>query len=228
MRARSFMAALALSLSLATAAHTQNATTQQAFADDVPLPILQSLSYVDIERGRALTLTDGQYLDEGRVLRLLSSMAQGDLDRDGTRDVAVLLEERVGSSSMLYLSAVVQRAGRVRNLASLRLGRDVEVRSVTISDQQIELRVLAMAAGDAPGRPSVPMLLAYKLSDNELLLMRREPQRRGSTSAPASASACPSRCSRTPCPTPSGAPWPTAAARRRFAWSTSMPRPFPA
>jgi hypothetical protein len=178
MRARSFMAALALSLSLATAAHTQNATTQQAFADDVPLPILRSLSYVDIERGRALPLTDGEYLDEARALRLLPAMAQGDLDRDGTRDVAVLLEERVGANSMLYLSAVVQRAGRVRNLASLKLGRDVEVRSVTIADQQIELRVLAMAAGDAPGRPSMPMLLAYKLADNELLLMRREPQRR--------------------------------------------------
>ena len=37
MRARGFLAALALSSSLATAAHAQN--TQQAFADDVPLPV---------------------------------------------------------------------------------------------------------------------------------------------------------------------------------------------
>lgn len=178
MRARLFLPALALSLSLASGASAQTQSLQQAFADDVPLPILQSLSYVDIERGRALPLKDGQYLEEGRALRLLSAMAHGDLDRDGTRDVVVLLEERIGTTPTLHLAAVVQRAGRVRNMASIKLGDHAQVRSVAILEQIIELRLLVMGAGDTPGQPTQPMALAYRLAGSELLLMRRDPGRR--------------------------------------------------
>ncbi|MGE0154850.1 MAG: hypothetical protein AB7R90_19695 [Reyranellaceae bacterium] len=172
-------AVFALLLGLAGAAHAQTMqATLQAEPGDIPLPLLQSLPYVDIDKGRALILSEGRYFEEGRAVRLLAPMAQGDLDSDGTRDAAVLLEERIGATATLYLSAVVQRAGRVRNMASLRLGDGVQAQALAIVDQQIVVGLLAPRAGDAPGAPSLPTTLAFRLDGSELLLMRREPGRR--------------------------------------------------
>lgn len=182
MRARHFLPALALSLSLslsgASLAHAQQ-SAQQAFADDVPLPILQSLAYVDIEQGRALNLSEGFYRDERRAVRLLAGMiGNGDLDGDGTRDAAVLLEERGAQGTVLHVAMVVQRAGRVRNMASWRLGENVQVRSLTIEDGTAVLSLLAMGEGDLPAQPTVRMLVGLKLAGSEVQLMRREPKGR--------------------------------------------------
>jgi hypothetical protein len=172
---------LALAL-LAGPAINAAAQTQQAAAlpsPDLPLPLLQSLDYVDIERGRALRLVDGRYSDERRVVRLLTaSIAQGDLDGDGTRDAAVLLEERKADTTILHLAAVVQRAGRVRNMASIKLGEQAQVAAIAIENGVIVLTLLTSGADDAPAVPRQRLLLGLRLAGSELLLMRREPKGR--------------------------------------------------
>lgn len=165
-------------------AQTQQAAANQQ-APDLPLPILQSLAYVDIEPGRALSLNEGGYSDERRTLRLLTApMAHGDLDGDGTRDAVVLLEERRGDATILHLSAVVQRAGRVRNMASLKLG-EAQVTALAIENGTIVLALLGRGEGDAPAEPRQRLLLGWKLAGSELLLMRREPKGRLTALQPA-------------------------------------------
>lgn len=165
-----------------THAQTQQAANQQLPdlpLPDLPLPILQSLSYVDIEKGRALELAGGVYRDERRALRLLSDLiAHGDLDHDGTRDAAVLLEERIAETTILHLAAVVQRAGRVRNMASWRLGEHAQVKSLAIENGIVVVSLLSLGEGDAPSRPTVKMVLGLKLAGSEMQLMRREPKGR--------------------------------------------------
>lgn len=151
----------------------------KALLPDIPLPILQSLAYVDIEPGRAVALVDGTHDDGRRRLRLEPSLlAKGDLDNDGTRDAAVLIEQRLQGVPTLYVAAVVQRAGRIRNMASLRLGEHVQVRSLTIEHRIIVLSLLVPGEGDAAARPTLKMTLGLKLDGSELQLMRQEPRGR--------------------------------------------------
>jgi len=174
MRARLLLSALALLTGLASDGLAQS--QPKSMAPDIPLPILQSLPYVDIESGRSLPLIDGVYADRKRSLRLEPSLvAQGDLDNDGTRDAAVLLEERINDVPTLHLAAVVQRAGRIRNMASLRLGEHVQIRSLAIEDKTIVLALLVMGEGDAKARPTLKMTLGLKLAGSELQIMRQEP-----------------------------------------------------
>lgn len=174
MRALAALSALVVLTGLASGGFAQG--QPKSMAPDIPLPILQSLPYVDIESGRALPLTDGLYADRTRSLRLEPSLlAHGDLDNDGARDAAVLLEERINDVPTLHLAAVVQRAGRVRNMASLRLGEHVQVRSLAIEDRTIVLALLVMGEGDAASRPTLKMTLGLKLAGSELQIMRQEP-----------------------------------------------------
>ncbi len=160
-----------------THAQTQQAANQQL--PDLPLPVLQSLSYVDIEKGRALELAGGVYRDERRALRLLGDLiAHGDLDHDGTRDAVVLLEERTAETTIIHLAAVVQRAGRVRNMASWRLGEHAQVKSLAVENGIVVVSMLSLGEGDAPSRPTVKMVLGLKLAGSEMQLMRREPKGR--------------------------------------------------
>ena len=169
-------------------AQTTTRSSPKAVLPDLPLSILQTLAYVDIAPGRALTLENGTHRDEARTLRLAGHteaaqalvgelLAHGDLDGDGTSDAAVLLEEtRAGeTATTLHLAIVVQRAGRVRNMASLRLGPDVQVRSLAVATREALLELLVMGEGDAPGRPTLKMALALKLQGSEVLVMRQEP-----------------------------------------------------
>ena len=159
-------------------AQTTTRSSPKAVLPDLPLSILQTLAYVDIAPGRALTLENGTHRDEARTLRLVGELlAHGDLDGDGTSDAAVLLEEtRAGeTATTLHLAIVVQRAGRVRNMASLRLGPDVQVRSLAVATREALLELLVMGEGDAPGRPTLKMALALKLQGSEVLVMRQEP-----------------------------------------------------
>lgn len=176
---RVILVALALlaSPAIETRAQTQQAANQQL--PDLPLPILQSLAYVDIEKGRALELAGGVYRDERRALRLLGDLvAHGDLDHDGTRDAVVLLEERIADTTILHLAAVVQRAGRVRNMASWRLGEYAQVKSLAIENGIVVVSLLSLGEGDPPSRPTVKMVLGLKLAGSEMQLMRREPKGR--------------------------------------------------
>jgi hypothetical protein len=182
---RVVLLALALLAGPATYTHAQTQQAATQFSPDVPLQVLQSLAYVDIEKGRALSFIDGVYRDERRSMRLLdASIAYGDLDHDGTRDAVVLLEERTRETTILHLAAVVQRAGRVRNMASWRLGEHAQVKSIAIDNGVVMLSLLAMGEGDVPAKPTVKMLLGLKLAGSEIQLMRREPKGRLAATLP--------------------------------------------
>ena len=175
------LAALGAACGAASGAHAQSlppTSSPKALPSDLPLPVLQSLAYVDIAAGRALPLERGTYRDAQRQLRLVEEMlAAGDLDGDGTRDAAVLLEERALATGAptLHLAGVVQRAFRVRNMASFRLGEHVQVRSLTIHDRLAIVSLLVMGEGDGPARPTLKMTLALKLAGSEWQVMRQEP-----------------------------------------------------
>ena len=181
MRARFLLLALLAGLVPAATGHAQSipsTSSSKAVAPELPLPILQSLAYVDIESGRALQLTDGVYEDARRHLRLEPTLyASGDLDGDSTRDAAVLREERNKASGVttLHIAAVVQRAFRVRNLASLRLGEHVQVRALAIDNRHATLSLIVMGEGDDAFRPTLKMTLALKLAGSEWHIMRQEP-----------------------------------------------------
>ena len=79
----------------------------------------------------------------------------GDLDGDGGEEAVVLLVENSGGTgSFVYLSALGRRAGEVVNLGTSLVGDRVQIRSLRVDGEEIELKVIQRGPDDAACCPS--------------------------------------------------------------------------
>ncbi|MCK4512401.1 META domain-containing protein, partial [bacterium] len=79
----------------------------------------------------------------------------GDLDEDGCEEAVVLLVENSGGTgSFVYLAVVGRRGGEVVNLGTSLVGDRVQIRSIRVDGERIELRVVQRGPDDAACCPS--------------------------------------------------------------------------
>jgi heat shock protein HslJ len=131
-----------------------------------------------------VTLTDGRWegdpFVEGGASRpavglLDHFILTGDLDNDGTDEVAVLLwESSGGSGTRLHLAAMGERDGVITNLATTLIGDRVQVRSGGVEDGLITLDVLRAGPEDAACCPTEKALVSWSLTGGGLDLVGEE------------------------------------------------------
>jgi len=79
----------------------------------------------------------------------------GDLDGDGTDEAVVLLVENSGGTgSFIYLAALGRRGEEVVNLGTSLVGDRVQIRSLRVEGEEIELEVVQRGPDDAACCPS--------------------------------------------------------------------------
>jgi hypothetical protein len=125
-----------------------------------------------------IQLTDGTYEGEPFVeggasrptVTFIQPYAVGDLNGDGVDDAAVLLvESSGGSGSFVYMAAVLNQDGKPENVDTVLLGDRVQVQSLTIADDQINVTMLAHGPDDPLCCPTQEVEQTYELQDNKLV-----------------------------------------------------------
>ncbi len=131
-----------------------------------PPPTLEEMrnaTYTGIDT-TPIKLTDGRYEREpyipGGVIRqrielLDGQPAIGDLDGDGVMDaVAFLSENDGGTATVLHMAVMSRIKGKIVNIATIRLGDRINIRSIAVERGQITLDLLQFGAKDAACCPS--------------------------------------------------------------------------
>jgi hypothetical protein len=130
-------------------------------------------------------LADGQYRESAApgsatevVVKATPYYALGDLNGDGSEDAVIILESDPGGSGVFYdLVPVLNQQGQPRALAPLSLGDRVEVNGVTLSEGQVEVRLLKHGPDDPQCCPTLDVTLRYRLGPNGLINEGQEPSR---------------------------------------------------
>ena len=141
-------------------------------ADSPPLPPvsppltleeLKNATYAGIDT-TPIKLTRGlyegsPYLPGGasrqRIELLESQPVTGDLSGDGNNDSLVFLsEDDGGSGAFLYMAVMGRIQGKIVNIATVRLGDRISVRSISVDKGQITLDLLLFGPKDLPCCPS--------------------------------------------------------------------------
>ena len=123
-----------------------------------------------------LTLRDGRFSEpvaEGSASMLtvnLEQVATGDLDGNGSADIAAVLVADPGSSGLFYtLHALLEHAGRAHHAGSALLGDRIRVRSVRIEGALVTVRLLDRPADAAfSSAPDVPVTRRFAVRSGEL------------------------------------------------------------
>lgn len=139
-------------------------TSPEALAGATYMTEATASGQVTLEDGE-LRLTGG-----GTVQRIaLQGSAQGDLDGDGEADAAAVLVEESGLARMLRLHALLADGDSTVDVATRMLGDRFQLRSVSVDDGLVEVRLLTRPPG-APvqTRPTVPTRLRFALTDRGL------------------------------------------------------------
>lgn len=139
---------------------------------------LRNATFKDI-LGEAVTLVDGQYegdpfvaggASRPTITLLPETIAYGDLDGDGRLDAAVVLvSDSGGSGTFVYLAAVESRDGTPLNVATTLLGDRDQVRSLTIDDGRLLVKLLSHAADDPACCPSLETTRTFRLREGQLV-----------------------------------------------------------
>ena len=105
-----------------------------------------------------------------RVRMIAELLRTGDLDGDGDKEAAVLLvESSGGSGEFVYLAVVAQREGVLKNVATLRIGDRVKVRSFVITKRVLVLDLIVAGAKDAACCPTRKLSKRFQLRGDELV-----------------------------------------------------------
>lgn len=128
-----------------------------------------------------ITLKDGHWEGEPyvaggasrpRITFVRDFYRAADLDDDGSDDAIVLLaEDGGGSGEYLYLAVVAHRDGRLRNIATVRLGDRVQIRDVRVDERQIVADLVQAGRQDAACCPGELVTRRWRLGPKGL----REP-----------------------------------------------------
>ncbi len=136
---------------------------------------LKTATYA-MEGAGEVTLADGQWekqygADESMVYKVgLVQSALGDLDADGAGDgVAILSFYSGGSGNFIYLTAMMNKSGRSRQVAQQFLGDRVAVESLRIEKGVVTLDVVRQGPDDPMCCPSQKTTLRYVLKDGKLV-----------------------------------------------------------
>jgi hypothetical protein len=129
-------------------------------------PMLAHACYQGIEPGKDVCLKDGR--SEGPPAVMMGpERATGDLDGDGVPETALLLTKDPKSPDQaVYLVIAAWRGDRIVNLATLRLGSQVNVRSFTISDGKVHLEGQRSASARTA---MMPATLTFSLREGKLV-----------------------------------------------------------
>lgn len=140
--------------------------------------VLANMAYTGITDAD-ITLEDGRWEGkpymEGGAARPAAGMVEdflltGDLDGDGTDEVAVLLwESSGGSGTRSYVAAVGRRNGDIVNTGTALVGDRVQVRSGRIVGGSIEIDVIQQGPADAACCPSQLARRSWTLGANGLI-----------------------------------------------------------
>jgi hypothetical protein len=142
----------------------------------IPPATLESLTYsIDLVPA-PVTLTRGQFYlpwvdaTGGSVLVGLSELrAEGDLDRDGDIDLAVLLVADAADDRMfIYLGAVINENGSAVATATIPLGDRIKVDNIEIRNGQIIANMTTHTGDDPDCCPTLDVEYHYTLAGDRL------------------------------------------------------------
>ena len=173
--ALTLVAALLLSILPAAvlAAPATPVAQQSDAASDVLTPdALANMTYIsELTPSGEATLVDGKYEDvDNRILVTLATapIAYGTLD--GQDAAAVLIVENGGGSGIFVnLAVVVDQEGTPVNVASTLLGDRVDVTSLAIDDDQVNLELIRQGPGDPMCCPTELARVSYTLDGDQLV-----------------------------------------------------------
>jgi hypothetical protein len=125
----------------------------------------------------AFQLDNGEFnrqYGEGMTQRhqvTLEKVAFGDLDHDGLSDAAVILARQSGGSGTFkYLVAMRNTGNAFRQQASVLLGDRVQINTMSIADDQVNLDTVVAGPRDSTCCPSQRVKQTYILRENKLVL----------------------------------------------------------
>ena len=142
------------------------AQTSTAKRQTLTPKILANATYQIPDRG-SVTLTNGQYQGDQFSVTLGKAIAIGDLNQDGTDDAAVILAvETGGSGTFMYLPAVTQSPSDKlpSNPDTYFLGDRVQIKSLTIKNGAIRVKMLKAKPTDPMCCPTDTIIQAYQLN----------------------------------------------------------------
>ena len=103
-------------------------------------------------------------------ITLSDMMAQGDLNKDGVTDAAVVLVINPGGSGTFYeLAAILNQDGKPSHAASAALGDRIQIKQMTIKDGEITVRLVTQGPNDPMSRPTLEVTRRYKLDTGVLV-----------------------------------------------------------
>jgi len=154
----------------------ESMSDEVAMAGELTTDQLANATYSGIY-DEPVTLTDGVYEGEPFVeggaarptVTLVPMTAFGDLNGDGVDDAAVLLSENSGGSGVFtYLAAVVNDNGQPVNAGTVMLGDRVQIKSMVIENEQIEIEMITQGPNDPMCCATLKVRQTYALQDGQL------------------------------------------------------------
>jgi len=148
------------------------ATTPARMLDAVAL--LNAEYRLPIQGSSSVQVRDGKWAVENaqgrQSLTVLDLNLHDDLDGDGLPDAVVQLVYWGGGSGVFnYLAAVINDQGQPLHVASAELGDRVQVKSVTVKNGRITVRLVVQGADDPACCPMVPATRVFSLVKNHLV-----------------------------------------------------------
>ncbi len=162
---------------------------------NLTLDQLRNLTYpIDLAPDGAAQLVDGSFSAPAApdsaaeiVIDLSDSFAYGDINGDGVPDAAVVLVAQTGGSGIFYyLAPVLNQDGTPDPLTPELLGDRVELQSLAIAGEQIDVEMITAGPDDPLCCPTQQSSRTFALSGRELELVAESdtPAEAGATAVP--------------------------------------------
>lgn len=135
-------------------------------------------------------LVNGQYREPAApgaatevVVSATNYYALGDLNGDGSEDAVIILESDPGGSGVFFdLVPVMNEQGSPKALTPLPLGDRVDISEVSVSNREVNLRLLKHGPDDPQCCPTLDVTLHYRLGPSGLVNESQEPSRTSASS----------------------------------------------